>query len=375
MLPSPRQAETVQKVKLGCQQVEEIYTRYLTESAYKKNSICWKLHYLKYFLEFLDEDSDFRDLTQVQVQEFLEHLDEMISLRTKRPLAKRTKKMVFGVLKQLFRALYQQELVLFNPIQDMTYKAKGKVIQRQILSREEMGLFLDSIGEKRLRDRALFELLYSSGLRCGEAARLIISDIDFEQRMLLIREAKFGKDRIVPVSETAMKFLKRYLRGKRSDKNSPVFPGKNGYINKSTINKLFKNLLKEAGLYREGLSSHSIRHSIAVHLIANGLDLRFVQELLNHESIETTCTYTNDLVENIKRIYKTYAPRENEYYKEIDEEYLNRLETFREELIRQKQKREETRETKKRHYLKHKDKIAVRKKEWRNRQRRKKNDL
>lgn len=94
-------------------------------------------------------------------------------------------------------------------------------------------------------------------------------------------------------------------------------------------------LLRRAGLCRPGLSAHSIRHSLATHLLENGADLRYVQELLGHESIETTVVYTNELHENMKRIYKSYHPRENQLWREVDEGYLGRLRALQEQLERQ----------------------------------------
>ncbi len=331
--------------------VEKLFTGYLEASGYSQGTIRWKICALRKFTAFLDTDTDFRDIGEKEVKTFLEYLDSCLTERTGRPYSKRIREQMFSVIRQLYRYLYQDGLVIANPLQDMKYRTKGIISQREILTVKEMGQFLDSIGEENFRDRAMFELMYSSGLRCSEVAALTVGDIDFEARMILIRDAKFSKDRIVPVSEIAVTFLKKHLAGRRKNKTQPVFCGSKGAIRKNSINRIFKKHLKEAGLYREGLSSHSIRHSVAVHLIAGGLDLRFVQELLDHESIETTCTYTNDLVENIKRIYKTYAPRENEYYREIDENYLERLESFRQELIEQNRLNDKQRKAKRKYYF------------------------
>ena len=128
-----------------------------------------------------------------------------------------------------------------------------------------------------------------------------------------------------------MVFLNRYLQ-KRGPRPGALFLGRLRSLKGSGINSRFKKLLKQAGLYRPGLTAHSIRHSLGTHLLANGADLRYVQELLGHESIKTTVVYTHELYENMKKIYKSYHPRENQLWQEVDGEYLKRFEVFRRDL-------------------------------------------
>jgi site-specific recombinase XerD len=93
-----------------------------------------------------------------------------------------------------------------------------------------------------------------------------------------------------------------------------------------SVERHFKKLLKEKGMYRKGLGLHSIRHSTATHLLEKGAGLRYVQELLGHKTIETTAHYTHTLTSSLKRIYKQYHPRENLYFKEVDGNYEQKLE-------------------------------------------------
>jgi site-specific recombinase XerD len=198
---------------------------------------------------------------------------------------------------------------------------------RAVFSEAQIAQFLDSIdihAPLGLRDRALFELMYSSGLRSGEVVKLDRGDLELGQRMLLVRDAKWSKDRVVPVNEVAAAFLALYLP-ESSDAGQPLFAGPNGRMSAAYLRDRFHLHLAEAGLLGKGFTPHSIRHASATHLLAHGADLRYVQELLGHESIETTVLYTNELLENLKCIYRRFHPRENELYREVDQEYRARV--------------------------------------------------
>jgi integrase/recombinase XerD len=346
--------------KLGTEKVRKLFEKYLIEAGYKQNTIRTKKECVKHFFAWVEEKTaidDMRDIDIEIIKQYVHYINKKVSEKTGRVYEVRTKKGLFGVVKLLFKCLYVNEKILKNPLQEYNFAPKGEGRKKEILTREEMGEFLDSIDTGNLldlRDRTIFELMYSSGLRVSEVSGLDVSDIDFEARMLLIRQAKWGKDRVVPVSEVAMSFLKMYLPVRKRQKDNAVFTSVYGRLGSAVINVRFKRRLKEAGLYRENVTAHSIRHSVATHLLAQGADLRYVQELLGHETIETTVIYTHELFDNLKRIYKSYHPRENEYYKEADEEYVTCLEAFIKELKRQKAKTARERKGKRRWYLKKK---------------------
>ena len=242
--------------------------------------------------------------------------------------------------KKLFKCLYLQEKILFSPFHDFEILSNGIDGIREIFSTEEITIFLDSINidtRYGLRDRTIFELMYSSGLRTSEISHLNIGDIDFESRMLKVRQSKWSKDRVVPISFVAIVFLKKYL-ARRKNVEQAVFLGNLGRLGTGGIKIRFKDHLGKTEITRGGLCPHSIRHSCATHLLESGADLRYVQELLGHESIETTAKYTHLLYDSLKRVYKSHHPRENEYYKEVDEEYLKKISLLKEAIKHQKAK-------------------------------------
>jgi integrase/recombinase XerD len=317
--------------KLGLFEALIVFKKYMASIAYKEQSIDTRLNEAEYFYEYLKEEhglDDIRDVSHKEIREYIVWLNDTVSPRTNKPYAKNTISAKTAAVRLLFKSLYVNELILTNPAQDASFIPKDDKGRREVMKEEELAEFLDRIDTHQrlgLRDRTCFELMYSSGLRCAEVANLRLGDIDFEKRLLLIRKSKFDKDRVVPISQVALSFLSKYLSG-RKKKDEYVFTGNNGKLTPNAVGHRFRDLLKRYGLERKHVSAHSVRHSTATHLLEHGAGVRYVQELLGHESIETTVRYTHMLYESLKRIYRSYHPRENEYFKEVDEEYIQKVE-------------------------------------------------
>ena len=235
--------------------------------------------------------------------------------------------------------LYRHGFIATNPADGFELTKADRANLRQVPNRPEMEEILDSIAEER--ERALFELLYSSGLRINEALHLELADVKLEERILLIRQGKGQKDRYVPFSATAQMWLLKYLHGARinslsglrNDDRKYVFLNADGRLTRAVVYKRWKALLERFGLENRGYVLHSIRHACATHLLENGADIRYVQELLGHESQSTTQRYTRLSWERVKRVYRTYHPRENDMYEEVTAEYLAEVDRLKTEFI------------------------------------------
>jgi site-specific recombinase XerD len=312
----------------------DVFLKYMTDAGLSKRTISRRMCDIQVFFMFLKNRNvkDVRDVNPEVITSFFKSLLTLVTARRKKPFSANSQTTLLATLKQFFRGLYVNELILENPFRKVDIRIKTEEKKRIIMTPGEMFEFLDSITLDQplgLRDRTIFELMYSSGLRVSDAARINREDINLKEETILIRQGKGKKDRVIPVHKVALKFLKLFLIESRLKKGTLFYSTyKQARLSSSSINNRFIYWLKKAGLYRCNLSSHCIRHSTAVHLLAGGADLRYVQELLGHESIETTVLYTHELEDNLKKIYKTYHPRENKYFKEVDSEYMNRIEEF-----------------------------------------------
>ena len=168
------------------------------------------------------------------------------------------------------------------------------------------------------RERALFEMLYATGLRVSEAAGLDCEDVDLSERMARVT-GKGSRERIVPFGETAAEALRAYLpsraalrhagRGRAAQKGEPLFVNaRGGRLTPRSMARLLKRRLRAAGLPEE-ISPHALRHTFATHLLQAGADLRAIQELLGHASLSTTQRYTHLDAARLREVYRNAHPK------------------------------------------------------------------
>ena len=258
-----------------------------------------------------------KQLSEVTRADILDHL---MKLRDQKLVpASVARKLV--AIKVFFRFLLSQNQISKDPsgIIESPRLMKGLP---DVLDVEEIGRLLTAAldeknkkaaGKKALRDRALLELMYASGLRVSEAADLKIIDLNQEAGFLRCI-GKGGKERVVPVGSHALKWIKRYLADARPALN-PAEDARQIFLNRFgrrlsriSIWSIIKQCAGTAGI-RKRITPHTLRHSFATHLLEAGADLRVVQELLGHSSISTTQIYTHVDRARLKSIHSKFHPR------------------------------------------------------------------
>ncbi len=225
---------------------------------------------------------------------------------------------ILSTLRTFYKYLVRDGKIQKNPFSSIKNPKLPKKIL-EILDEQEVKKFLESIPSSsylELRDKAMFELLYSCGMRVSEIVDLKLSDIDFDEGLIRFI-GKGNKERITPIGDTAKDCLEKYIRAarynlERERKSENVFLNRNGQ--KITRQGFWKILKKYAGKVNisKNLYPHLFRHSYATHMLERGADLRIVQELLGHSSISTTEIYTNINKKHVKETYFKYHPRDKE---------------------------------------------------------------
>ncbi len=221
-----------------------------------------------------------------------------------------------ATLRSFYKFLIKRSLLTVHPLSTIRTPKQEKRLPK-CLDLEQVQKLLDAPGDGDLlaaRDKAMLEVLYSSGIRVSELVELETGDIDLQEGVLRVK-GKGRKDRLTPIGSQAIKAVQRYFElravdGKSQQHQSPrVFLNKHGSsLSTRSVRRKLDKYLVEAGL-DPGISPHTLRHSFATHLLNNGADLRSVQELLGHQSLSTTQIYTHLTTSRMKEVYDQAHPR------------------------------------------------------------------
>jgi len=280
----------------------EKFIRYLEiEKNYSKHTI------VNYQLDLEGFKSFWGDLP-LQKIDYLT-LRKYLAILKEKNLQARTIARRLSTLRSFFKFLTREGYIKTNPILSVSSPKLDKHLPLFLTESEAAHLIeaAASKDERGLRDRAVLETFYSTGIRIAELSGLNIADVDVIGGIIKVM-GKGKKERIVPIGEKALSAIRDYL-DKRKKQSETLFLNKSGRrITTRGIRNIVKKYVRIASI-KKGVSAHTLRHSFATHLLNRGADLRSVQELLGHVNLSTTQIYTHLTTERLKSIYDKAHPR------------------------------------------------------------------
>lgn len=266
---------------------------------------------LQYFAEDQLNHTSALDISYEQIQEYLYQI-------SKNYTNERSQSRWISSIKAFFKFLHEDELRTDNPARLLEVPKLGLYLP-DTLSFEEIEQLINAIDKTNplgKRNHTIIETLYGCGLRVSELVELKISSLNFEEEFIIV-DGKGGKTRLVPLAQYTAELIKDYLLEVRSEikinpKHSDIlFLNRRGSkLTRVMVFIIIKDLALQANI-KKNISPHTFRHSFATHLLKNGADLRYIQEMLGHSSITTTEIYTHLDNEDLRETIMKYHPRNN----------------------------------------------------------------
>lgn len=281
---------------------------YLYDLRKSENTINAYISDLEQYAKFLNTYLHIQDVAEIERDDIIKYIE---SLKRKK-LSKKTIARKVIAIKD-----FHKFLVSNNHLENVALQIDSPKTDKtlpQVLSIEEVNRMINSIDKEdpiSLRNRAMMELLYGSGLRISELLNIRLKDIHMKERYLIII-GKGDKERMVPISEMSIIAIRKYLEKAYNDlapKNGNLlfYNYQKGPLSRQAVFKYIKKLASDNGIEKE-ISPHTLRHSFASHMLEGGMNLRVVQELLGHEDIATTQIYTHINRQKLKEGYDNCHP-------------------------------------------------------------------
>lgn len=292
--------------------IEQFARWLLNEKGYSEHTVSAYSLDLIEFYNHLEQWKDVRTITSNQIRSFV------VSLHGHNSAATVGRKL--SALRTFFRFMLRHKVIEVDPLSGIVGPKVGRAIP-VFLTVDETFALLETPGSAdtyMLRDRAILELLYSTGIRVSELVSRDLDDLDFRCEVLRVR-GKGDKERLVPVGHPALEALQSWLpqrlqlmrarvsRGREVEKNSMFLNGRGGRLSSRSVERIVKAYGVRAGI-NQIVTPHALRHSFATHLLEMGADLRSVQELLGHASLSTTQRYTHVTLDHLSEVYDKAHP-------------------------------------------------------------------
>ncbi len=267
---------------------------------------------LKRFGEWLERQRivDLRTLTRQDIRTYQATVKQ-------EPIGRETQALRLRAVKRLFNHLVDTAVILLDPTEGIQEVSRRETLPRPVLTQTEVRKLLDAPNTslpQGIRDRALMEVLYASGIRVGELEKVTIHHVDLPTQTLQVRHAKGGRPRTVPLGKTATKWLKEYLTqvrprlARRRPFERTLFLVRGGKpLVQTQIRHLLQDYRKQAKI-KKGVTPHILRHTCATHLLQQGADIRAIQQLLGHICLDSTVIYTRVAPLEVKATHQQYHP-------------------------------------------------------------------
>jgi len=269
---------------------------------------------LKRFGEWLERQCihDLRKLTKQHIRDYQVYVKQ-------EPIGRESQALRLRAVKRLFNHLVDQATILLDPTEGIQEVSRKEKLPRPILTKKEIDKLLAAPNvslPQGIRDRALLEVLYATGVRVGELEKVTIHHVDLQTQTLQVRHAKGGRPRTVPLGKTATKWLKEYLTqvrprlSKRRPFERRLFLVRGGKPLLQTMIRCLMQQYRKQVKIKKSVTPHILRHTCATHMMRQGADIRIIQQLLGHVSLKSTATYTRVVPLEVKATHQQYHPNE-----------------------------------------------------------------
>jgi len=290
--------------------LDKAITLYLNHLSIEKNLSSNSISAYKRDLEFFSKNVNEKDISKISEKD----IKKVIGIHRKDHSAKSTQRMIAS-LKGFHKYLFLESQIEIDPAVNIE-SLNLPLSLPKTLEIDQVLKLLDNIKpstSENIRNRLIFEFLYGTGVRISELVNIDLSDIDLDNKIIKIRFGKGSKQRLVPLGKTLEKIIESYLTRVRNSlikdtkEQSLLLNNQGKRLSRQSIWSIVHKIAQENEL--SDLTPHTLRHAFATHLLEGGADVRVVQELLGHSSVNTTQIYTHVTVEKLKEVFAQTHPR------------------------------------------------------------------